>query len=157
MRSLDRFFFFKRCWIFFILKGFNRLKILVHLFVINKLTLNFSARQHDVIPSSARQYSSPNPVHHSQFIEIEGLVITRLVVAYVRWIQDGWQRDRQLRRWNRDCLSSQMNGCHANQGSLHFMLSQSKTTMGETQIYSRHKRSDSKHQIKSKGVEVRKV
>ena len=35
-----------------------------------------------------------------------------------------------------------MNGCHANQGSLHFMLSKSKTTTEETQIYSRQERSD---------------
>ena len=35
-----------------------------------------------------------------------------------------------------------MDGCHANQGSLRFMLSKSKTTMRETQIYSRQERSD---------------
>ena len=35
-----------------------------------------------------------------------------------------------------------MDGCHANQGSLHFMVSKSKTIMGETQIYSQQERSD---------------
>ena len=35
-----------------------------------------------------------------------------------------------------------MDGCHANQGSIRFMLSKSKTTKGETQIYSRQERSD---------------
>ena len=59
-------------------------------------------------------------------------VITNLVVACVKWIQDGWQRGKQLRRWNQDYLDSQMDGCHTNQGSLHFMLSKSKTTTGET-------------------------
>ena len=35
-----------------------------------------------------------------------------------------------------------MDGFHANQGSLRFMLSKSKITKGETQIYSRQERSD---------------
>ena len=35
-----------------------------------------------------------------------------------------------------------MDGCHANQGSLRFMLSKFETTKGETQIYSRQERSD---------------
>ena len=68
-------------------------------------------------------------------------VITNLVAAYARWIQDGWQRSKKLRSWNQDCLDSQMDGCHVNQGILRFMLSDSKTTMGETQISSRQERS----------------
>ena len=35
-----------------------------------------------------------------------------------------------------------MDGCHANQGKLFFMLSKSEKTKGETQIYSRQKRLD---------------
>ena len=35
-----------------------------------------------------------------------------------------------------------MDGCHVNQGSFRFMLSKSKTTKGETQIYSRQERSN---------------
>ena len=68
-------------------------------------------------------------------------VITNIVVSYVRWIQDGWQRDKQLRRWNQDGLDSQMDGCHANRGNLHFMFSKPKTTKGETRMYSRQERS----------------
>ena len=33
---------------------------------------------------------------------------------------------------NQDSLESQMDGCHANRGNLHLMLSYPKTTMGET-------------------------
>ena len=52
------------------------------------------------------------------------------------------RRHKKLRGWNKDCLDSQMDGCHVNQGNLHFMLSKSKKTKGETQIYSRQERSD---------------
>ena len=58
------------------------------------------------------------------------------------YIKKLFKRDKQLRRWNQDCLDSQMDGCHVNQGSLHFMLSKSKTTTGETRIYSWQERSD---------------
>ena len=62
------------------------------------------------------------------------------------------RRRKQLRGCNKDCLDSQMDGCHVNQGSLHFMLSKSKTTMGETQIYSRHERSDLDTRIDQMGI-----
>ena len=35
-----------------------------------------------------------------------------------------------------------MDGCHVNQGNIHFMLYYPKKTMGETQIYSRQEKSD---------------
>ena len=69
-------------------------------------------------------------------------VITRLVVAPMRWIQDGWQREYATIEVNQDSLDSQMDGCHANPGNLHLMLYQSKTTMGETLTYSRRERSN---------------
>ena len=50
-----------------------------------------------------------------------------------------------------------MDGCHANQGSLRFMLSKSKTTKGETQIYSRQERSDLDTRSDQVWLEVGKV
>ena len=39
-------------------------------------------------------------------------------------VDPGWMVEGQATKgWNHDCLDSQMDGCHANQGSLHFMLS----------------------------------
>ena len=35
------------------------------------------------------------------------------------WMVEG----QATKGWNHDCLDSQMGGCHANQGSLHFRLS----------------------------------
>ena len=65
----------------------------------------------------------------------------------------GWMVEGQASKgWNHDCLDSQMEGCHANQGSLHFMLSQSRTTMGETQICSRQERSDLDTRRRSDGA-----
>ena len=39
-------------------------------------------------------------------------------------VDPGWMVEGQATKgWNHDCLDSQMDGCHTNQGSLHFMLS----------------------------------
>ena len=58
-------------------------------------------------------------------------------------VDPGWMIEGQATKgWNQDFLDSQMDGCHANQGNLHFMLSKSKTTTGETRIYSRQERSN---------------
>ena len=39
-------------------------------------------------------------------------------------VDPGWMVEGQATKgWNHDCLDSQMDGCHANQGNLHFMLS----------------------------------
>ena len=39
-------------------------------------------------------------------------------------VDPGWMVEGQATKgWNHDCLDSQMDGCHANQGSHHFMLS----------------------------------
>lgn len=39
-------------------------------------------------------------------------------------VDSGWMVEGQATKgWNHNCLDSQMDGCHANQGSLHFMLS----------------------------------
>ena len=39
-------------------------------------------------------------------------------------VDPGWMVEGQATEgWNHDFLESQMDGCHANQGSLHFMLS----------------------------------
>ena len=64
-------------------------------------------------------------------------------VSMMGEVDPGWMVEGQATKgWNQDCLDSQMDGWHANQGSLHFMLSKSKTTTTETRIYSQHERSD---------------
>jgi len=42
----------------------------------------------------------------------------------LREVDPEWMVEGQATKgWNHDYLDSQMDGCHANQGSLHFMLS----------------------------------
>ena len=50
-------------------------------------------------------------------------VISRLVVVPMRWIQDVLVEVWATKEVNQDSLNSQMDGCHANRGNLHLMLS----------------------------------
>ena len=50
-------------------------------------------------------------------------VVTKLVVAPMRWIQDGQYREWETNEVNQDSLDSQMDCCHANRGNFHLMLS----------------------------------
>ena len=48
----------------------------------------------------------------------------------MRWIQDGLVEGWATKEVNQDSLDSQMDGCHANRGNLHLMLSLAQDNNG---------------------------